>query len=65
MFTTRASARLLARTSLFAAATFALAQPVLAQDAAQDAASAEGGTEIIVTAQKRAQSLSDVSLSVA
>ena len=65
MFTTRASARLLARTSLFAAATFAVSQPVLAQDAAQDAASAEGGTEIIVTAQKRAQSLSDVSLSVA
>ncbi|MBA4087424.1 MAG: TonB-dependent receptor, partial [Novosphingobium sp.] len=65
MFTTRASARLLARTSLFAAAAFALSQPVLAQDAAQDAASSEEGGEIIVTAQKRAQSLSDVSLSVA
>lgn len=65
MFTTRASARLLARTSLFAAAAFALSQPVLAQDAAQDAASSEDGGEIIVTAQKRAQSLSDVSLSVA
>ena len=57
----RASARLLARTSLFAAAAFAVAQPAFAQEAAEDAA----GGEIIVTAQKRAQSLSDVSLSVA
>lgn len=61
----RASARLLAHASLVAA-TFAVAQPALAQSAdVQADASAEDGNEIIVTAQKRAQSLSDVSLSVA
>ncbi|MBB4613199.1 TonB-dependent receptor [Novosphingobium taihuense] len=65
MFFQRASARLLARTSMFAAAAFALSQPALAQDAAQEAAADDIGGEIIVTAQKRAQSLSDVSLSVA
>jgi iron complex outermembrane receptor protein len=65
MLTTRASARLLARTSLVAAAAFALSQPVFAQDAAEQAAEETAGGEIIVTAQKRAQSLSDVSLSVA
>ncbi|MFY7837429.1 MAG: TonB-dependent receptor [Novosphingobium sp.] len=65
MLTTRASARLLARTSLVAAAAFALSQPAFAQDAAEQAAEETAGGEIIVTAQKRAQSLSDVSLSVA
>ncbi|OYX91409.1 MAG: hypothetical protein B7Y74_14560, partial [Novosphingobium sp. 35-62-5] len=64
MLTHRASARLLARTSLLAAAAFTLAQPAFAQDAAEQAAEEGIGTEIIVTAQKRAQSLSDVSLSV-
>ncbi|MDP3549482.1 MAG: TonB-dependent receptor [Novosphingobium sp.] len=64
MLTHRASARLLARTSIVAAAAFAIAQPAFAQDAAQQAADEGVGTEIIVTAQKRAQSLSDVSLSV-
>ena len=64
MFFQRASARLLVRTSMFAAAAFAVSQPALAQDAAQEATSDDIGGEIIVTAQKRAQSLSDVSLSV-
>ncbi len=65
MFINRASARLLARTSLVAAAAFAISQPAFAQDADQpQAAEGSAGGEIIVTAQKRAQSLSDVSLSV-
>ncbi|MFN3425280.1 MAG: TonB-dependent receptor [Novosphingobium meiothermophilum] len=56
----RALSRLLARTSLIAGTAIALAQPAFAQEAADNS----GGNEIIVTAQKRAQSLSDVSLSV-
>ncbi|MED5546365.1 MAG: TonB-dependent receptor [Pseudomonadota bacterium] len=65
----RASARLMARASVISCSTaLALAaQPVLAQDEAQTAQVPEtvSSTEIIVTAQKRAQALSDVSLSVA
>ncbi|MCY1671093.1 TonB-dependent receptor [Novosphingobium sp. SL115] len=61
MSTTRATARLFSRASILAVAAFAVTQPAFAQEAADQA----GGGEIIVTAQKRAQSLSDVSLSVA
>ncbi|MFM2371108.1 MAG: hypothetical protein RIS85_830, partial [Pseudomonadota bacterium] len=61
MNTTRATARLFSRASLFAVAAFAVSAPAFAQEAADET----GGGEIIVTAQKRAQSLSDVSLSVA
>jgi iron complex outermembrane receptor protein len=59
--TTRATARLFSRASLFAVAAFAVSAPAFAQEAADETS----GGEIIVTAQKRAQSLSDVSLSVA
>ncbi|MEO6551258.1 MAG: TonB-dependent receptor plug domain-containing protein, partial [Croceibacterium sp.] len=55
----RASARRLGRASLLASVTLVASSPAFAQEAA----SATDG-EIIVTAQKRAQSLSDVSLSV-
>lgn len=61
MNTTRATARLFSRASLFAVAAFAVSAPAFAQEAADETS----GGEIIVTAQKRAQSLSDVSLSVA
>lgn len=61
MSTNRAPARLFSRASIIAAAAFAVAQPAFAQEATEVA---ENGGEIIVTAQKRAQSLSDVSLSV-
>ncbi|MCX7284730.1 MAG: TonB-dependent receptor [Novosphingobium sp.] len=65
MLTNRATARLLSRSSLVAAAAFAIAQPAFAQEAEQPQAADESvGGEIIVTAQKRAQSLSDVSLAV-
>jgi len=59
----RAHARLFTRVSTIAgvAAMLAVAQPAFAQDAVDE----DPGSEIIVTAQKRAQSLSDVSLSVA
>jgi len=59
--TNRASVRLFSRSSLIAAAAFACAHPAFAQEATEPA---EESSEIIVTAQKRAQSLSDVSLSV-
>ena len=61
MSTNRATARLFSRASIIAAAAFAVAQPAFAQEATE---AADDGNEIIVTAQKRAQSLSDVSLSV-
>ena len=62
MTTNRAHARLFTRVSTIAgvAAMLAVAQPAFAQEAVET----ESGNEIIVTAQKRAQSLSDVSLSV-
>ncbi len=59
MSTARAPARLLACASAMAFACALTAQPVHAQDEER------ATTEIIVTAQKRAQALSDVSLSVA
>jgi len=57
----RLSARYLTTASVAAVLMAGLASPAMAQDS--DEAIAEEG-EIIVTAQKRAQSLSDVSLSV-
>lgn len=61
MSTHRSSARLFSRASLIATAAFACTQPVFAQETTEPA---EESSDIIVTAQKRAQSLSDVSLSV-
>jgi iron complex outermembrane receptor protein len=55
------SARILTTGSAAALALAGLVSPALAQDAEEEAAAAD---EIIVTAQTRAQSLSDVSLSV-